>query len=165
MKRSFVVIIPDGSDRFFELDEMRGMIRKVDIEREASRFLVDAGFRSPRNNPRTLELPVFELLIKQGQLVRKEYNRVSVVAPPAAMTETDFNEDQAALLEQVPVEFHAALSAKAYEDGHSNGWEEIINNLDSLVDCLIPAIKAYTTRLLAELPQQQKSPVVRTKKD
>jgi hypothetical protein len=63
------------------------------------------------------------------------------------MTQDEFNEEKAELLKFAPEEFHSELSHKAWEDGHSAGYEEVILLLQGLVDWLDAPLKAYTARI------------------
>lgn len=63
---------------------------------------------------------------------------------------SDFRKQQR-LLEQVPVEFRAALSYMAYERGHSAGDAEITIVLADLVDGLKKPIKEFENRIEREV--------------
>ena len=70
-------------------------------------------------------------------------------APPPRMTDEEYAKKQEELLEDIPKEFHSALSSMAYEDGHSSGYEECINILHGLVSDLKPAIEKYRENLVS----------------
>lgn len=63
------------------------------------------------------------------------------------MTSSEFETKEQEILAKVPLEFRAALSYRAYEDGHSAGYEEVLNILTDLVDDLITPITEYTKRI------------------
>lgn len=63
------------------------------------------------------------------------------------MTSEEFNAKEQELLQQVPVEFHSALSYYAYDKGHAYGYEEVLIHLGELVDMLVPCFKEYDNRV------------------
>ena len=50
------------------------------------------------------------------------------------MTEEEYKEKAFNILSKVPEKYHSNVSYKAYEGGHSGGYEEILNVLYSLVE-------------------------------
>ena len=73
-------------------------------------------------------------------------------SPPKRMTEDQFCAKQAECLADIPEEFHAYFSYKAYEDGHSAGREEVIGCLLGLLDGFKEAVDTYTKRI-KEVPK------------
>ena len=61
-----------------------------------------------------------------------------------------FEEKQKALLEDIPPEFHRALSYWAWEEGHSAGYDEVLNILQDLVHTFQDPIIAFQNRLWNE---------------
>lgn len=68
-------------------------------------------------------------------------------SPPPRMTAEEFERKQTELLAQLPEEFRGGVSFKAWQDGHSAGFEEVILHITELVDMLLQPIKEYTARL------------------
>jgi len=62
---------------------------------------------------------------------------------PPRMTKDEFAAKQTELLKDIPKQFHGALSYLAWEDGHSSGYENVLNCLQNLIDELLSPIIAY----------------------
>jgi len=63
---------------------------------------------------------------------------------PPRMTEEEFNIAKDKLLEELPKEFRNWASSRSWEDGHSSGYEEVINYLREYVAELKEPIAEYT---------------------
>lgn len=66
------------------------------------------------------------------------------------MTHEEYNEEATPLLEELPPELRAAVSYMAYENGHSAGYEEVLNELRGMVGSLKEPLAALEKRLRAE---------------
>jgi hypothetical protein len=154
--RNYVAVLPDGTEHAFELSSYgrdRGF-NKHDFESKIGDILSRAGLKTPRKEPQAVKVKCFRLSIKGKDLERTPAGNYEVTPPRERMTEAEFNEEQADLLKRAPEEFHSALSHKAWEDGHSSGYEEVILVLDNLIDWLEAPLKAYTDRIH---PKKKKS--------
>jgi hypothetical protein len=79
-----------------------------------------------------------------GHIISKE----NIRATSGRLNEDDlYARRQAELLKQVPPEFHGFLSSKAWEDGHSGGYDEVINYLTDLVTEIIEPIEDFEKRI------------------
>lgn len=58
-----------------------------------------------------------------------------------------FAKKQAKILSELPVEFHGALSAMAWESGHAYGTNEVLSHLTDLVEGLKNPIENYGRRV------------------
>lgn len=148
-KRNYVAVLPDGTEHPFELinySRDRGFA-KHDIEAKLRQVVADAGLRTSRKEPQTVSVQCFQLVINGAALQRNPAGTFQITPPPHRMTQDEFNEEQAELLKFAPEEFHSALSHKAWEDGHSAGYEEVILLLQGLVDWIDAPLKAYTARI------------------
>ena len=65
------------------------------------------------------------------------------------MTDKEFKQREEELLRKLPPEFHAAVSWRAYDQGHAYGHSEVLSHVGSLVDMLEEPIAEYTKRLTA----------------
>ena len=61
-----------------------------------------------------------------------------------------FEKRQDELLAQLPEEFRSYVSGRAWESGHSSGYQEVLNYLEDLIFHLTPAIEKYTLRTLED---------------
>ena len=66
------------------------------------------------------------------------------------MTGEEYNEQEAAILANTPVEFHSALSYEAYERGHAAGYEECLIYLRGMVDMLAEPLRKFENRIKRE---------------
>jgi hypothetical protein len=69
------------------------------------------------------------------------------------MTAEEHNEQEAAILSSLPVEFHSALSYAAYERGHAYGYDECLIILREMVDALAEPIRKFEGRVRWESVQ------------
>lgn len=147
--RNYVAVLPDGTEHPFDLSSYgrnRGF-DKHDFESQISAILSRVGLTTPRKEPQAVKVKCFRLSIKGLTLERTPAGTYEVTPPLERMTEAEFTEEQAYLLKRAPEEFHSALTHKAWEDGHSSGYEEVILTLDNLIDWLEAPLKAYTDRI------------------
>lgn len=62
------------------------------------------------------------------------------------MTSEQFAQRKAEVLAKVPISFHAATASYAWELGHANGYESVLEMLTELVDeVLLPSLKETRT--------------------
>jgi hypothetical protein len=60
----------------------------------------------------------------------------------------DFNKQQDQILEQLPLEFHSFVHTYAWEQGHSSGYNEVLNIEEELIYHLTRAIEKYKLNLM-----------------
>lgn len=78
--------------------------------------------------------------------VQEEYEavlRVHCRPIPPRMESEEFYQTQDKLLADVPQEFRGFLTHLAWEEGHSNGYEEVLNLLKSLISDFMEALTKY----------------------
>lgn len=52
------------------------------------------------------------------------------------MTQDEFNQKEAEILERLPIQLRSAISWMAYDRGHAYGYEEVLNHVLAMVDAL-----------------------------
>jgi hypothetical protein len=62
----------------------------------------------------------------------------------------DFNRQQDQILEQIPQEFHSFVRMYAWEQGHSSGYNEVLNIEENLIYHLTKAIERYKLTLIPD---------------
>ena len=66
---------------------------------------------------------------------------------PPRMTPEEFETQQDELLKEIPEEFRSAIFYKAWEDGHSSGYEEVIYHVKDLISTLEEPIAKFEQRI------------------
>jgi hypothetical protein len=64
------------------------------------------------------------------------------------MTIEEFEAEKKTILSCLPEQFHSAVAQKAWNDGHSSGFNEVLDNLEELVDMLDAPIRSFQLALL-----------------
>lgn len=59
------------------------------------------------------------------------------------MTEEEFTLKQELLLVELPDQFRNFVVQKAWQDGHSCGYDEVLSIVQNLVAGLVPAVETY----------------------
>jgi hypothetical protein len=140
-RKSVVAVLPDGSEYCDDSADPRFYMAV------ASAAVSNAGLTTPRDAPKDVKVKVFELNIRGGKIERKLANTFDVPIPLERMTDLQFRDAMQDLLGNVPPEFHGFIEKKAWDDGHAQGYEEVVLHADNLIDELMPAIKAYRKSL------------------
>jgi len=83
--------------------------------------------RTPRSKPQKIECVVSKLQIDGLQLVRIPLRTLMVTPPLEAMNEDEFQTALNEVLEDVPDGLKQFVRSKSWEDGHSSGYEEVVN--------------------------------------
>lgn len=107
-----------------------------------------AKITTSRSNPKTCTVEVSELKIKLGSVERQALATVAVKPPFAPMTEGEYQDELKRILMGIPEAFRGYVSKQAWDQGHSAGYEEIINIAGNIVSDLLPSIKAFEIALL-----------------
>lgn len=151
-KRNYVAVFPDGSEEPFELASYGrdSGFSKADIESTLNQIVSRLGLTTPRKTPQAIAIKCFRLTISGLTLGREMVGTFEITPPLAQMNEVEFNDAQTKLLSQAPEAFRGALSSKAWEDGHSAGYEEVIVNLQNLIEWLETPLRAYTLHIRSE---------------
>lgn len=97
----------------------------------------------------TFPVKFYEIRTAGGKQTRHERGTVDV-ALYYQSTETEFEAEQEELLLEVPEEFRDAIRSKAWADGHSAGYEEVIYHIKDLIDFISPCLTKYKAKVLAD---------------
>lgn len=62
-------------------------------------------------------------------------------------SEDKFQREMAEILAPLPEEFRSFVSWRAWEYGHSAGYNEVVNYAITLAGELLPAVQAYTKKI------------------
>ena len=133
-------------DYFDEID-MSSRLTSLEYRHFAGNAVRHYKLTTPRNNPEETGVRIYEQVIRNGQLEWRAVTTQMVMPALVAMTVDEFNVEQIQILQAVPCEFRSALAAKAWDDGHSAGFEEVNSHLKELVSIFEEPIQKYTDRL------------------
>jgi hypothetical protein len=146
-KDQYVAVL--GSEE--EFGEFDPIVRNRDHEYEkkalAERLIRRLGLTTERNDPKTIKVAVFSLQIVKGKMERRSAGSYDVQPSLKRMTSDEYNAEMKEILADLPEEFHGFISHTAYEDGHSSGYEEVVQIARSLAHDLLPCVKNYTKKL------------------
>jgi flagellar biosynthesis/type III secretory pathway protein FliH len=151
-KKDVLFVLPNGEEYFMTLPSNR---HHHDYKSAAETALRENGYKTHRNEPQTVRVDMYTLEIKAGKLVRLGPSYVEATPPLMAMTEEEYNAEMKGLLSEVPEAFREYVSNKAWQDGHANGYEEVVNHAQSMVYELKPVIEKYTADLKLSLIEKK----------
>ena len=149
-KRNYVAVLPNGTESNHEIHWDTNNTRWNDgkVKGIADDAVRNAGLTTPRNQePTTIKVKVHRLTIDKGTLKREHPSTFDVTPPLARMTDDDYTRELAEALDGLPIEFAEFVSAKAYDDGHSAGYEEVVSLARGMAYNLKKAVETYNKRL------------------
>ncbi len=139
---NFVAVLPDKSERF--IDFKRGPCGARTMHRAvAEKAVREAGLKGKRPGPSVALVEVFELTIKNGQLVRNNRVVQAVELPLVPMTQVEYEAAMQEALQALPPAFQSFVSHRAWEEGHSAGYEEVLMIAVDLAGSLLPCVEQY----------------------
>ena len=140
---SFVLIL-NGKERFIELKSPdRWETRSSQLTRSCDNLVRDMKLCTPRKNPSSVIVKIFQLEIVNGELKRRFCADKTVQLPSEDMTESEYNEELADAVKELPEPFQRYVCNLAYDDGHSAGYEEVVSIAERMATELLPVIKEY----------------------
>ena len=142
-----VLVNGELKEYFGELNIQNGRLESLETKSFADTVVRHFKLTTPRKNPMQVVVKLSTLEIKGGKMERKFYGNIPVMPYLKAMTVDEFNAEQAEILKECPEEFRGVFSGKAWEDGHSAGYEEVISHLSELVDAFKEPINKFANRL------------------
>lgn len=150
--RNYVAILPNKAESFHELRWDLNNSRWNDgaIRNIAEEAVRKAGLTTDRKNPGSVRVEVRRLTIKGGGIERGAVTTFDITPPLKPMTADEFNDEMLATLAELPQEFADFVKQKAWEDGHANGYEEVVAIAGNMVTDLKPVVEAYTKRIKAK---------------
>lgn len=133
--------------------------RCVDSEHDITDLCRDVVWESgERNEPddeyRSVDVVIHEHVIINSKMATKFIGTRNVVPFRRSLTEDEYCKKLSDTLEDVPVEFRDCISAKAWSDGHSSGYDEVISCAESLVSELMGPIRKFEERIRKETAKQ-----------
>lgn len=142
-----VAVLPDGTEHYAEKTVGRFGNPCMDIAEEAIRA---AGLTTPRATPQTVSIEVFKLTVEGGKMQRKSMGYYKVNLPLAAMTDDEYTVELNTAVSGLPPEFADWVKNKAWDDGHSGGYENVVSLAGGMADGLERAIAKYANRIVSK---------------
>jgi hypothetical protein len=143
-KRHFVVVLPGGVKVFKDLeirDERPSYIQN-DIRAMAQGVVCAAKLTTPRKNPQTIKVKVFEQTIQNGQMVEKFSNEFDIQPSLERMTASEYAEEYTAVVKDLPIPFKDFV-ADQVADRDPSCFEERIDVAIGITRAIADAIAKY----------------------
>jgi len=144
MSSSYVLILPDGKEYFFDDKERNN----ESLTKTCENILFREGIRTNRKDPQPINVPVYQLMFKKGEIVRFKLGDYSITPFLESMTEEEFEEEIKLVLEKIPQEFHDFVMKDAWEDSE---YESVFDRAEQLVSELKPVIAKFKDRVQKEV--------------
>ena len=144
-KRHFVVVLP-GDIRVFkdlEIRDERSSRILEEVRSMAQQVVWGAKLTTPRKNPQTIKVKVYEQTIREGKISEAGWSQFDIQPLLEPMTGAEYAVEVTEVLTSLPHEFHNFVSQRA--EGHSS-YEERIQVNREIVESLEKAITSYRNR-------------------
>jgi len=144
-KRHFVVVLP-GDIRVFkdlEIRDERSSRILEEVRSMAQQVVWGAKLTTPRKNPQTIKVKVYEQTIREGKISEAGWSQFDIQPLLEPMTGAEYAVEVTEVLTSLPHEFHNFVSQRA--EGHSS-YEERIQVIREIVESLEKAITSYRNR-------------------
>jgi hypothetical protein len=128
MLLKYVVVFPDNSEHFLEIDSMA----KKTIEEICRDAVRSKNLTTSRKDPQEVVVKLFALSIRDGKLERRNCGNCKVMPYLEQMTSEEFTE---------------FVFSFSWDSGHSSGYEEVVGIASSLASDLLPCIKKFQKRI------------------
>jgi flagellar biosynthesis/type III secretory pathway protein FliH len=140
------IFVPEKNDR---IDQMSYRQAKEELARKA---VEQAGIRNERGDFSTVKVELFKLTVASNgaSVERTSVNPVEIQPYQKALTEAGFESEQEELLKDIPEEFRPFIREKAWHEGHSAGYEEVLSYVRGLVHGLKDPIAKYAAKISQE---------------
>lgn len=146
-----VAVLPGGQEIEFMFRPSRGLgWSKHEYERACGVALAKAGITTPRDNPQSIFVELFERVLSGGDTARRHRGTFEVVPPVASMTPEQFEAEIREALQALPEEFCQFVRQWRHVHGHSAGSEACLNLTRPMLEELRLVIVKYTARVQTE---------------
>lgn len=143
----YVVVFANG-DEYFQEVQSNDAGSKLAVCQNAVR---DKKLTTSRKNPQKVAVELFALEINAGQLKRSKVGNFEVMPYLERMTQDEYNEALEEAVEDLPQEFQEYVRMIAWNQGHSSGYEEVVNIATDMAGELEKYVTRYQKRILASL--------------
>lgn len=148
-KRNYKFVLPNGNEHFETVDFQSWKGSNGDQLRNAVESFVrfKSGLTTNRKEPTNIKVRVFRQEIEGGKIKDSLVADYSVTPAYGPMTEVEYVSELQDLLAHVPKAFQPFVRQRSWEEGHSSGYEAVIQHADGLITDLKPAIEIYKKEL------------------
>ena len=147
-KRHFVVVLPGDVKVFKDLEhDDRSWSVQNSIRSMAQEVVWASKLTTPRKNPQTVKVKVFEQRIQNGQIEDKFIGEFDIQLALERMTGEDYDNEVNEIVSCLPFEFKGfVLNTLANVERAS--FEENVDTAREIVRRLAPTVEGYTERIL-----------------
>jgi hypothetical protein len=148
-KRHFVVVLPGDVKVFRDLDcsDDRSWSIQNNIRSMAQAAVWDAKLTTPRKNPQTVKVKVFEQRIQNGQIEEKFIGEFDIQLALERMTDEDYDNEVREITSCLPFEFKGFVE-NTLSNIERASFEENVDTAREIVRRLAPTVEKYTERIL-----------------
>jgi len=146
--RNYVVIMPDGTESFHDVN--CAFSTRTALHDVVNKAISKSKLTCSRSDPKTIKVKVYRLNLREGQVTRASVGEMETTLPFAPMTDAEYEQEMQDVVAGLPLEFKIFVEAQAYIRGHSAGYEEVVAVARSIADSLKPAVDQYITRMKKE---------------
>jgi hypothetical protein len=147
-KYSLVGVI-NGKEHADDLSVIQ-KLSSYDLEQFAQSTARKLGHKSPYGEDKSISVAIYKIEIKTGKLNRQLVTTKTITLDQEPPTVEQFDEELANILEELPQAFRSYVSSKAWDDGHSSGYGEVLNYAREHVATLLPCILQYAKDVKAQ---------------
>lgn len=127
----------------FEQSKISFNSKSYQLESMVEDIFRSLNYRTDRKEPQPIECVVYEITAKNGKQVKSSPKNFRISLPLAELTPADFEEEMTKAVSKLPIPFQNWVRSKSYEDGHSSGYEEVLNIAQGLASDLVDVIQQY----------------------
>lgn len=144
---TFIAVMPNGYEHWGEFSGANLEDERSFKQNLAQAAVYRSGLTCDRNKPINIQVDIRKLVVQNHVPAKVHDSRFFVDLPFRRMNEKEFEEAMQEALKDLPEEFAGFVSSKAWDDGHSAGYEEVVNLATDMSHSLGEAFKKYSKRI------------------
>lgn len=133
-----------------EFDPSKNGNHSGELESFAKEAVSSFKLKTNRKAPKKIKVEIWNQSANNGKLTERQVTSFEIMPELPPMDKEEFAQEQERLLAAIPDEFHGFVSYRAWDQGHSSGYEEVLLYVTELVDELKGPIKEFEVRLKRE---------------
>jgi hypothetical protein len=148
MEKHHLIAVIDEKEYAEDVFSHPKVARGHDIQSFAEKAACKLGYKSKYGENLQMNVPVYNLTIVNGKIQRALISTTTVTLQQERPTEEQFEAELTQILNELPTAFRGFVSSKAWEYGHSSGYEEVLNYARDLVYDLKPCIHEFSKPII-----------------